>query len=194
MRTEGGEAMQDQRRIITMLQKRDETALQEIRSAYGNLCFKIAQQMLGNAEDAEECVNDMLLAVWNAVPPHDPQNLEAFLVTLLRRAAMVKIRQMQSRKRGGKQFAQALDELSDILPSDENVETEYQRRELTDALRRFLNTLPAQARHVFLQRYLLTKPIAEIAAEHQISVSAVKVMLHRTRNSIREHLKKEGIL
>ena len=40
--------------IIAQLEQRDEQALTEIRRIYGKLCFRIAQQMLGSAEDAEE--------------------------------------------------------------------------------------------------------------------------------------------
>ena len=91
--------MQDEQ-IIALLQKRDEQALAEIRTAYGRLCFSVAEQMLGSAEDAEECVNEMLLSVWNSIPPHIPYNLKNYLVTLLRRAATDQLRRNTRLKRG----------------------------------------------------------------------------------------------
>ncbi len=184
--------MHNDSRIITLLQKRDEQALTMIRAAYGKLCCRIAQQMLGSKEDAEECVNDMLLAIWRTVPPHQPESLEAYLVTLLRRSAMDRLRQRNSQKRGGRQFAAALDELSELLPARDNVELECSRRALTEALRKCIDGLPAKAQRVFLQRYLLTMPLQEIAADNGMSLSAVKVLLHRTRKQIRDRLKEEG--
>ncbi|MBR3448801.1 MAG: sigma-70 family RNA polymerase sigma factor [Oscillospiraceae bacterium] len=184
--------MHNDSRIIALLQKRDEQALNMIRAAYGKLCFRIAQRMLGNQEDAEECVNDMLLAVWQTVPPHQPESLEAYLVTLLRRSAMDRLRQRNSQKRGGRQLAAALDELSELLPARDNVELECSRRALTKALRKCIDGLPAKAQRVFLQRYLLAMPLQEIAADNGMSLSAVKVLLHRTRKQMRDFLRKEG--
>ena len=72
-------------RIIALLQKRDEQALQLIRAQYGKLCFQIAYRITGSREDAEECVSDLLMQVWNAVPPACPENLQAYLTSLVRR-------------------------------------------------------------------------------------------------------------
>ena len=69
--------MQDQQ-IIALLQKRDEKALLEIRQAYGGLCFQTAYRILGSREDAEECVSDMLIGVWNSIPPDTQSSVPYF--------------------------------------------------------------------------------------------------------------------
>ena len=183
-----------ERQFIALLQKRDESVLQEIRRVYGGLCYSLAYNMLNSREDAEECVNDMLLAVWNSVPPHNPVNLEAYLVTLVRRAAMDRLRNQTRQKRGGKQFSQALDELSEILPSNEYVESEVEHRELARALKAFLDTLPPDTRHIFILRYYMSESVKQIATEVGMQQSAVKMTLLRTRNKLKDYLGKEGIL
>lgn len=183
--------MQEQQ-IIELLQKRDEQALSEIRLTYGRLCFRIAQQMLNSSEDAEECVNEMLLAVWNSVPPHEPRHLEAYLVTLLRRAATDRLRSLTRQKRGGTQFAETLDELAEVIPAQETVETEVDRHELTAALRKFLDALPESARRIFMERYYLSVPVRTIAEKHGMQINAVNVLLHRTRKKLKLHLEQEG--
>ena len=55
--------------LIQRLNACDESVLEDIRSIYGNLCFQMAFRILENREDAEECVNDMLLSVWDSIPP-----------------------------------------------------------------------------------------------------------------------------
>lgn len=185
--------MQDQQ-IIALLQKRDEQALSEIRSKYGGLCFRIAQQMLDHTEDAEECVNDMLLAVWNSVPPHEPRSLEAYLVTLLRRAATDRLRSLTRQKRGGTQTAQTLDELAEVVPAQETVESEVDRHALTAALRLFLDTLPEKSRQIFMERYYFAQPVQMIAETHQMRADTVSVLLHRIRKKLKKHLEKEGFL
>ena len=180
--------------IITLLQKRDETALEQLRTAYGGLCFRITEQMLGNRQDAEECVSDMLLAVWNSVPPHEPVSLEAYVVTLARRAAMGKLKAQNSLKRGGREYTLALDELSDILPARDDVERTADLHALTAALTKWLRTLEPLPQRVFMQRYYLSEPVDAIAEQNGIGVSAVKMTLHRTRKKLKAFLREEGLL
>ena len=180
--------------IIALLQKRDETALEQLRAAYGGLCFRIAEQMLGNRQDAEECVSDMLLAVWNSVPPQEPLSLEAYAVTLVRRAAMGKLKAQNSLKRGGRAYTETLDELADILPAGDNVERTAELRELTAALTKWLRTLEPLPQQIFMQRYYLSEPVGAIASRTGMRVSAVKMTLHRTRKKLKAFLREEGLL
>ena len=180
--------------IIRRLNSRDESALQDIRRLYGDLCFQMAFRILENREDAEECVNDMLLDVWDSIPPQLPVSLQAYLITLVRRSAIDRIRHEQRQKRGSTQFAQALDELADILPSGELIEHTVEQRELMHTLKTFLETLPPDACRIFLQRYFMAESVKTIAASRRMKENAVKASLLRTRRKLREHLQKEGLL
>ena len=186
--------MNESNRIIALLQKRDETALQEVSSVYGNRCYRIALQMLGNAEDAEECVNDMLLDVWNSVPPHCPKNLEAYLVALLRRTATDKLRKTFSVKRGGGERHAALDELEECIPAKDNPEEMLDAKMLQSAIEHFLDELSSDARTIFVERYTRLTPISEIAEKFRVSESKVKITLMRVRKKLKTYLKKEGWL
>ena len=73
--------------ILGMLLERNEAALEQIQSAYGKLCYKLADDILNNREDSEECVNDMLLKVWRTIPPKHPDSLLAYVITIIRNAA-----------------------------------------------------------------------------------------------------------
>ena len=65
----------DDQRILALYWERDERAIEETRNKYGRLCEGIAFNVLKCREDAEECVNDAYLGVWNAIPPHRPKHL-----------------------------------------------------------------------------------------------------------------------
>lgn len=179
-------------KLILLLQNRDETALDALRSAYGGVCLQIALRLLDSREDAEECVNDMLLDAWNAVPPHQPENLRAFLAVLVRRAAVSRLRKNTAQKRGGTQTALVLEELAEVLPADADVAAEAEQRELSAVLRRCLDTLPPKERQICMQRYFLAMPLQEIAEMHDMTEAAVKMLLHRTRVKLRTMLEKEG--
>lgn len=180
--------------ILSLLQKRDESALEQIRQDYGKLCSKLAYDILGNREDAEECLSDLLLRTWQTIPPNMPKSLRGYLITLIRHLAIDRYHVQTAQKRGGTQFNEALDELQDTLASDENVSAAVEKRELTEAINRFLETLTPQTRKIFMRRYYLADSVREIAEYYQMSRSAVKISLMRTRKKLNHFLKEEGFI
>ena len=111
--------MQDNE-IIALFLQRDEKALSELCSKYGKNLLGIALNMLGSKEDAEECVNDAYLAVWNKIPPERPASLFAYVSKILRNTALTRLRDDGAKKRG-KDVTVCLDELDEILPDSESV-------------------------------------------------------------------------
>lgn len=193
-RIEGGEAMQDDSRIIALLQKRDEQALKLIKEQYGILCHQIAFRMTGNNEDAEECVNDMLMNIWNSVPPVIPDDLKTYAASLVRRSAVNRYKHEHRQKRGGTQLAEVIDELAEILPSSECVEQKVEQRELTAALNTWIKTLPPENRRIFMQRYFMSETVQTIAEKNHMTENSVKMRLMRIRSKLKKYLRKEGLL
>ena len=62
-------------KIVELFYERSEQAIIELSRKYEKLCKKIAKNILGNNLDAEECVNDAYLGVWNTIPPQNPNPL-----------------------------------------------------------------------------------------------------------------------
>lgn len=69
----------DDSQIIDLYRKRQENAVPETHKKYGRYLFSIANHILAQYEDSEECVNDTLLGVWNSIPPHKPTVLSTTL-------------------------------------------------------------------------------------------------------------------
>ena len=65
--------------IVNLYWARSENAISETSKKYGNYCYSIAYNILGNVEDADESVNDTYLDAWNNIPPHRPSILSTFL-------------------------------------------------------------------------------------------------------------------
>lgn len=63
------------RQIISLFFERSEKAIAELSGKYGKLLLHIANNILHNSQDAEECVNDSLLIVWETIPPNQPESL-----------------------------------------------------------------------------------------------------------------------
>ena len=180
--------------IIALYQARDERAIRETDAKYGAACRGTALHILGNAQDAEECVNDALLRLWNAIPPANPEHFAAFLLTAVRRLALDRFEKLRAEKRGGSQVPAALDELANVLPSSEDVAAQCETKMLSKAISRFLEGLPPKQRNVFLARYFALMPVREIAEKYGIGISNVKITLMRTRNALKKYLREEDLL
>lgn len=96
--------------IIDMLFERSEQAITELATKYGKLCNQIALNIVANKQDAEECVNDTYLAVWNAIPPAKPNPLLAYVCKITRNIAVSKST-YNSRQKRTAEFSACLNEL-----------------------------------------------------------------------------------
>ena len=76
--SERGDSMNDQK-IIELLFARSETALAHIQAKFEKYCHMISYNILGNDHDAQECVNDTYLRIWNSIPPNQPENLSVYI-------------------------------------------------------------------------------------------------------------------
>ena len=132
------------------------------------------------------------MTAWKAIPPRRPSVLSTFLGKITRHISIDRWRERSAYKRGGGEVTLALDELEDCVAGLQNVEMEYERKELIRAYVKFLDTLPITERRVFLCRYWYVDSVEAIAEKFGFSQSKVKTMLYRTRKKFRKTLWEEG--
>ncbi len=184
----------DDKAIVDLYWKRSERAISETDAKYGRFVYSVAFNVLANQEDAEESVNDTYLAVWDALPPHRPSVLMAFLGKLSRRISINRWYSLTAGKRGGGQVRLVLEELAECESNGPSVEEIAIGKEAYAALNRFLAALPETERTVFVRRYFLLDPVGRIAESFRFSEAKVTSMLHRTRMKLRKALTEEGYL
>ena len=180
--------------IVELYWQRNEEAIKETSKKYGNYCYTIANNILYNNEDAQECVNDTYLGAWNAIPPHHPNVLSTFLGKITRRLSLNKWREKNAIKRGNGEAALSFDELEECIPSNSSIKEELALKELSEAINTFLETLKVDERKVFVCRYFYFESIDEIAFRFSFTPSKVKMMLKRTRDKLKDYLVKKGVL
>lgn len=178
--------------IIDMLFDRDESALTELSRKYGSYCVSIANNILRNREDSEECVNDTYMKTWESIPPEKPRILAAFLAKITRNLAIDRYRRDHSKKRGGDDMELIFEELEECVSDGSSVEATAERREILAAVNRFLGKLSAKNRIMFVSRYCYCESVHDIAARFGIKENNVSVSLNRTRAQLREYMRKEG--
>lgn len=187
----GTNAMND-KEIVQLFLERDEAAIKVANEKYRSYCMKIAESITNSPEDAEECVNDALMRAWESMPPNSPEMLSTYLGKLTRNIAINRLKRQMTEKRGRGEAALAFEELSEMIKGRENVEQEFDRRELSREINVFLEKLPEHKRNIFICRYWYCESVKTIAAEWGLSETSVSVTLHRLREKLRIHLRKRG--
>ena len=180
-------------KIIDELFARSESVLGEIDQKYGRLCQNLSYRILNNLSDAQECVNDAYLGVWNSIPPNRPQSFVGYLCRIVRNISLKRYRYNTAEKRNS-QMDVAMEELEGCLASPEDVEKKIETEELTRAIDQFLGKLKQSDRVIFLRRYYFSDSYEEIAKIAGISEKNVSVKLTRIRSKLRESLKTQGFL
>lgn len=179
--------MEDEK-IVELLFSRQEAGLEQAKKKYASLYHHILRQILSDSADVEECGNDVLLALWNTIPPQVPRQLPAYISIIARRIGINRYKHNRCQKRGGG-YTAVLRELENCMdPRQSLPDIDLQR-----VLATFLKTLDRQSRVLFLRRYYYMESVKELAQRFAVSENFVSVRLHRARKLLRNMLQEEGI-
>ena len=179
--------------IIELLLRRDESALQLITDKYRSLYRSVIREMLSNENDVVECENDLLLAIWNSIPPNRPENLAAYISALARRGGISRFR-YNTRQKRSEGYTVILSELDEVLPNtDPSVQDMHSDENIANIISDFLRSADIETRILFIRRYVYLESVSEISKRYKISENNISVKLHRARVKLKKLLEKEGI-
>ena len=184
--------MIDDKSIIALFFDRSEKALEELDIKYGKLCHTLSYHILNSRQDAEECVNDAYLGVWNAIPPTKPDPLRTYVCKVVRNISLKLYHKKGAEKRNS-EYDIAMQELEDCLPAPDTVEAEMETRELALLIENFLDTLNDENAVIFLRRYWFSDTYTEIAERTGISEKSVSMRLVRIRKQMKQYLREREV-
>lgn len=182
----------DDSAIIELYNRRSESAIRETDLKYGRLLNHVSDNIVHNAQEAEECVSDTYLSTWNAIPPEKPDNFRAFLLRIVRNISINKLTRAHRKKRGGGEYRSALEEMEEAVPDPRSGGNMADEIALRDTINRFLEGLSQEQRAIFIGRYWYFDSVNDIARNLGKGVSMVKMTLLRCRERLRDTLEKEG--
>ena len=175
----------EDRQIIALLWQRAEEALTALAQRFGKRLHQTATNLLGDSQDAEECVNDTYIAIWNAIPPRRPEPLAPYVYRTGRNIALNRLRANTAQKRSA--YEVSLDELANYIPARPD-----SGRELGRFLDAYLDTVSKESRVIFLRRYWFGDSVRDIAKALRMTENAVSVRLNRIRSGLKTYLSEEG--
>jgi len=153
----------------------------DILDRHGPRVWRMAHRLLGNAHDADDCLQDVFLAAWEYSRSQPIRHWPAFLQVTLTNKALDRIRRrVRCPDLAGSPAADA-----DLASPEPTPEQHAQAAELADRLRWALTLLPDQEAQVFCLCCLEDFGHAEVAETLGINVGTVGVRLHRARNRLR---------
>ena len=182
----------DDSKIIELFFERSERAIVELSEKYGRLCKSVSMNVLGDERDAEECVNDAYLKVWNAIPPNCPDSLKAFVCRLVRRVSVDRYKHDHAQKRKGN-YAVSIEELENLLCAESSSVDEIMTEELSKLIDAFLDTLSKTNRMLFVRRYWYLDSYEILAELSGLREGAVRTRLNRIREKLKAYLKGNGV-
>lgn len=183
----------DDSKIIDLFFERSEDAIVELSDKYGSVCMKVAMNLLDNRMDAEECVNDAYLGVWNTIPPQRPNPLAAFVCRIVRNISINRYKQNAADKRKGN-YALCIEELESCVASRDSVEEEIAESELSSCIDEFLDTLSKVNRMIFVRRFWYMDAYEDIAKSSGLKEGNIRVRLSRIKTNLKLFLEKRGVL
>ena len=179
--------------IIEMFFERSEQAIDELDVKYGKVLHGISFNILNDRLDAEECVNDSYLGVWNVIPPQKPNPLMTFVCKIVRNISLKRYYAKTAIKRNSA-YDVAMSEVANYILSANNVEAEMEAKELARIIESFLDTLTEENRVIFMRRYWFSDTYEQIAERVGIAEKTVSVRLTRIRKQMREYLIAKEVL
>jgi RNA polymerase sigma-70 factor, ECF subfamily len=203
----------DEQRLIQGLRARNPRILETLIAQYSHELFyfiRLVLEGVGSAQDAEECVNDLFVTVWQDFDSFDSArgSLRTWLTMRAKYIALDRRRHLMRRNPSGALVASHLADQNinqDFIGADDisrekasmsqrmetSLDTLLEQRERRDEVRRALEQLPDLDRLLVYLRYFQLASIDEIALRTGLSKHAVDTRLWRVRKSLRETLQEQ---
>ena len=176
----------NEKRLVARLHRGDTAALGEIIELYTPYVYAIVSNILGGMlgeEDAEEITADTFTALWYNRLNAESGALKVYIAAIARNKAKSRLRAMR-----------ISEPLQDDVPVAECTlpEERYIVKELGEAARGAVESLPQPDREIFQRHYFLYQKTEDIAADMDINAATVRTKLARGRKRLRAYLTERG--
>ena len=159
---------------------------EQVAESHGRFLYTVAHRLTGNAEDARDLVQEVLLRVQRGLATYRPGNLEGWLSRITTNVFLDDVRR---RRRRPTDLLPAEDDLAErVLPASAGAEQAYEDATLSGDVQSALARLPEEFRVAVVLCDIAGLPYAEIAESLEVPVGTVRSRIHRGRALLREAL------
>ena len=134
--------------------------------------------MLSNREEAEDCVQEVLMKLWAKKESLKTiNNIKAFALRMARNLCL-------DRLKSKKPVVQGID--GELMVSDLNLHNDVELNDMLYKMHKIISQLPEQQRTIIHLRNIEELEMREIAEITGMKISHIRVVLSRARKNLRE--------
>ena len=148
------------------------------------LLYRVAYQLTGNAQDAEDLLQDMYLKLWqkrDALP--DEAVKEAYLITMMRRLFID-----QHRLKHLDTSAELKEELSP--PCERGLDGQIEMRDEARQMEGLINELPERDGRIIRMHLVEDRSYEEIERDTGLSQGNIRIIVMRTKQKLKQQFQK----
>ena len=168
--------------IIESIKLGNQSDYSIIVDRYKDKAFSLLKKMLKNEQDAEETLQDCFIKAYNSLNGFKGEaKFSTWFYRIVYNTALTKL---SSKKRKTENEMSSVDEHFNLKSDyDYNVS---ERKDMSEFIIELVNKLPEKHSAIISLFYLDEMSCEEISKVLDISLSNVKVMLHRSRNALKD--------
>ena len=185
----GSPSRTDDKELVRAIVERKQEAVAELYDRFSSMLMALAYRVLGNAQDAEEILQETFLQVWNQAARYDPSrsSVSTWLVLITRSRAIDRLRSRQVQQRTVT-AAQQEKPTSHTSPTGVgDVLLHERRRRIGEELLK----LPLEQRQVLELAFYGGSTQSEIAEQTGIPLGTVKTRTLLAMKKLRAALREE---
>jgi len=178
--------------LFKKAQNGDLEAFETIIKSYEKLIYNAAYRMMGNAHDAEDASQEVILKVYRSISSCNSMGaFKSWLFRIINNTCIDEIR-----KRKGKTTISLDADYGDVdshsenplLKDEETPETEFMRNDLNKDIQAAIDKLPDDYKSVVVMRDINGLSYEDIAEALEINIGTVKSRIARGRKKLRDEL------
>lgn len=174
--------------FIKALKKKEPKALDYIVDNYSNLIFKIANGILNDRELSKECVNDVILKIWNNSKAFNREENKFNLWVM----AISKYTAIDMLRREKKHYGnEELDNV--IIAYEDNIEEKIINNETIENVRKQINKMSSVDKEIFLKKFFEDKSSKDVAKELGVTEKFINLRIFRGRKKLKEKFSRERV-
>ncbi|MCC6934049.1 MAG: sigma-70 family RNA polymerase sigma factor [Deltaproteobacteria bacterium] len=181
--------------LIQRIRKGCECSFQELVQRYETKVHNLAIRLTRNQEDAEEVIQDVFITVYRKIKSFEGKaKFSSWLYRVTVNAAFMKLRKNKQEQAVSLEDCE-IASYHEFAEESENAtsclsESEVINKEMRSILELAISKLPDEYKNVFVLRDIDGLSNKEVGRILNISVSAVKSRLHRSRLMLRKKLRR----
>ncbi len=168
--------------IIESVKRGNQSDYAILVDRYKNKAFSLLKRMLKDEMDAEEILQDSFLKAYKALPAFKQEaKFSTWFYRIVYNTALTKL---STKKRKIEKEMSSIDDHLDLKSGDNGIISE--RKNTSEFITRLVAKLPEKSASVITMFYLNEMSCEEISEVMNTTVNNVKVILHRSRNALKD--------